>query len=76
MTVSEETVNRFMCGARIECVMMYDDAVHIQADNGALLTMTDIDGEIIIGIHGPDLPAREQLRDDWDADEKEAYEND
>jgi len=66
--MDEQTVNKFMCGARIEMVMMYDDAVHIQADNGALLTMTEIDGEIFVGIHGPDLPEREQLRDEWETD--------
>jgi len=64
--MDEQAVNKFFQGARIEYIFVYDEVVHVQADNGAMLALSvsETDG-IDVDILGPDAPEREQMRDRW-----------
>ncbi len=63
--INEQSLNRFVSGAKIDHIKIYESDVQIWLENGSFISAYVHRGRIRMDLLGPDPPDKEVMREVW-----------
>lgn len=63
--ISEQSLNRFVSGAKIDHAKIYESGIQIWLENGSFISAYAYRGKIKVDLLGPDPPDKEIMREVW-----------
>lgn len=63
--ISEQSLNRFVSGAKIDHIRIYESGIQIWLENRSLISAYAYRGKIKVDLLGPDPPDKEVMHEMW-----------